>query len=655
MATMQTSTFRPPAIPLVTHDPYFSVWSFNENLTAEWTKHWTGKNQNLCGMVRIDGKTYRWLSPGIRTPDAVNSQLEILPHETCVRFSQSGVDFTVRFRGEADIRSVEKLTRPYTVVHFEATATDGKPHEIEWYFDVSAELVVNEDNQNVTWSRLQLDGSPALAMRCTDGVPLGKVGDDLRIDWGQAILAPVKGGQMALGESAPMREQFANNGTLPTSDALKMPRPVQNGWPVMAWAEKVTTPAKTGVILAYDDDPCLEYFRRQLSPVWMEGGKTIADALRDAKSSFLNPDETDRAYIQEWSSKLGQNYSNLAVLSYRQSLAGHKIVRDIDGTLLMFGKENFSNGCIGTVDVMYPACPIFLAYNPELLKANLEPILQYASMPRWKWKFAPHDLGTYPKANGQVYGGGELTEENQMPVEESGNMLIMVAAYLDKTHDQAWVKKHWSKLTEWAEYLRQNGVDPANQLCTDDFAGHLARNANLSAKAIVAMACYAKMAKHLGMDKVSEDWQKLSKSNVKEWMKLADDGDHFRLAFDRQGTWSQKYNLVWDKVLGLNLFPPEVFDKEVASYLKRQNKYGLPLDNRATYTKLDWIVWTACLASKKEDFEAIMAPVYRWMNETPDRVPLTDWYDTVSGKCVGFRARTVVGGVFMPLLLKENR
>lgn len=343
------------------------------------------------------------------------------------------------------------------------------------------------------------------------------------------------------------------------------------------------------------------------------------------------------------------------MLAYRQSLAGHKIVRDIDGTLMMFSKENFSNGCIGTVDVMYPACPIFLAYHPELLKANLEPILQYASMPRWKWKFAPHDLGTYPKANGQVYGGGELTEENQMPVEESGNMLIMVAAYLDRTNDQAWVKKHWPKLTEWAEYLRQYGVDPGNQLCTDDFAGHLARNANLSAKAIVAMACYARMAKQIGLDKVSEDWQNLSKSNVKEWMKLADDGSHYRLAFDREGTWSQKYNLVWDKVLGLNLFPQEVFDKEVASYLKRQNKYGLPLDNRATYTKLDWIVWTACLASKKEDFEAIMAPVYRWMNETPDRVPLTDWYDTVSGKCVGFRARTVVGGVFMPLLLKENR
>jgi hypothetical protein len=103
-------------------------------------------------------------------------------------------------------------------------------------------------------------------------------------------------------------------------------------------------------------------------------------------------------------------------------------------------------------------------------------------------------------------------------------------------------------------------------------------------------------------------------------------------------------------VLGYNLFPPSVRQAEVTYYLTKLNRYGLPLDSRADYTKLDWSIWTATLASSPEQFKAIVDPIYLWLNTTPSRVPLTDWYDTKNGKQIGFQARSVVGGVFIKAL-----
>jgi hypothetical protein len=107
---------------------------------------------------------------------------------------------------------------------------------------------------------------------------------------------------------------------------------------------------------------------------------------------------------------------------------------------------------------------------------------------------------------------------------------------------------------------------------------------------------------------------------------------------------------VWDSILGLHLFPKEVAQTEVTFYKTHMHPYGLPLDDRANYTKLDWSVWSATLAASPEDFRAIVDPIVQFLNKTPDRVPMTDWYDTVTAKQVGFQARSVVGGVYIKML-----
>ena len=273
-------------------------------------------------------------------------------------------------------------------------------------------------------------------------------------------------------------------------------------------------------------------------------------------------------------------------------------------------------------------------------------IFYYSESGKWPKPFAAHDLGTYPLANGQTYGG-------DMPVEESGNMLILCAAIAKIEGNADYAKKHWNTLTTWANYLVENGLDPENQLCTDDFAGHFAHNANLSIKAILGIASYGYLAGVLGDQATSDKYMGQAKLMATEWEKMANDGDHYRLTFDKPGTWSQKYNLVWDRLLNFNVFDPQIAEKELAFYPSVQNTYGLPLDCRETYTKSDWIMWTAVMAKDQAGFEQLIAPIYKFMNETPNRVPMTDWSWTLEPNQRGFQARSVIGGYFLKMLEPE--
>jgi hypothetical protein len=647
---------RPPAVPLIAYNPYFSVWSTADKLTDQNTKHWTGKQQPMAGLARIDGKTYRFMGDEPReTPAMDQTSLEVTPTHTTYQFQAAGVGLTVTFFTPSFTKDFDVLSRPVTYLTVSAT---GQGHDVSVLVDVDPVIAVNTPDEAVTWGRSRAQGMTVLSVGSRDQRVLNRPGDDLRIDWGYFRLAAPdnEGAEFALAESA-LRD-FDTSGKLPTADDLDMPRMPREGaagLAVMLPLGKLgSEPVRRHVLLSYTEEYAIEYLGRKLRPYWQRNGMSVQEMLAKAEAQYSELDQRGVAFDKELTADLeragGKSYSQIAILAYRQTLAANGFAADFDGTPLMFPKENFSNGCISTVDVLYPAAPFFLFFNPKLLEAQLKPVLEYAALPRWKWPFAPHDVGTYPLANGQVYGGGEQTEEDQMPVEESGNLLIIVADMEREEGNWDFARTYWPQFTKWAEYLREKGLDPANQLSTDDFAGHLAHNANLSIKAIEALDAYAIMARGVGKPEVAQQYEKLAAEMAGKWQGMAIDGDHYKLAFDKQGSWSQKYNLVWDQILDLKLFPSKVRETELAFYLTHLNQYGLPLDNRADYTKLDWTVWTATLSDKPEEFNTILAPVGKWLNEGPTRVPMTDWYDTKVGKMIGFQARSVVGGVYIKVL-----
>jgi hypothetical protein len=651
-----TAQDRPPAVPLVTHDPYFSMWSASDKLTDTNTRHWTGTEQGMFGLARIDGATYRFMgSDPKRVPAMSQVSMRVRALHTMYSFEAGGVRLNVTFFTPSLPKDLDTLARPVTYLTWEVSSTDARPHSVILLIDVSPRIAVDSDDQEVTWGRLKTPGLNVLMVGSRDQRALSRAGDNLRIDWGYFYLAAPLAENAALVASAEAIPTFINSGVLPNADDMEMPRQPRNAAADLAIAlpadVSATQTVSRHVLLAYNEEYSIEYLGRRLHPYWQRNGATPSAMLTDAENEYSSLEQRGTRFDETLNDDLvhvgGKVYAELATLAFRQTLAAHGFAADIDGTPLMFPKENFSNGCISTVDVLYPSAPFFLFFNPDLLEAQLKPVLEYASLPRWRFPFAPHDLGTYPLANGQVYGGGEKTEEDQMPVEESGNMLILVDALSNAQGNYHLAEEYWPELTKWAGYLRTKGLDPENQLSTDDFAGHLAHNANLSIKAIEGLAAYAQLAKGLGKAEAAAQYAETAKQMAAQWQVMAKDGDHYKLAFDKPGTWSQKYNLVWDRVLDLELFPSAVAHTEIAFYLQHLNLYGLPLDNRADYTKLDWDVWTAMLTDDPKEFSLLMSPIGKWINETPSRVPLTDWFDTKNGKMVGFQARSVVGGLFI--------
>ncbi|MES2460371.1 MAG: DUF4965 domain-containing protein [Armatimonadota bacterium] len=658
---------RPPSVPLVTHDPYFSIWSNSNKLYTSETRHWTGREHRLSAMVRVDGQTFRLMgaepeeSASLPQVDVV-----VLPTRTIYTFANQKVQVQMVFLTPAIPSDIDVLSRPVTYVTYTVKSLDGKTHDVQLYADAGADITVNNAAaQPVTWTRATSGNLSALRMGSVDQPVLAKRGDDLRIDWGYLYLAAsnVKGMQSVLAPRINAQETWGRTGELPKSDAPENPGLTADRAPVAALAFNVgavgSQPISRTILLAYDDEYSINWMGRRLRPYWRRDGMDAMGLLGVAAREYEQLNKRSIAFDDELMADLrlvgGEKYARLTALAHRQALAAQKIVADANGAPLSFSKENNSNGSIGTVDVFYPASPQMMLLSPTLLKATMEPILAYSSGPRWPFPFAPHDVGVYPQATGMLYGGGENIPANgdvssKMPVEESGNMLILLGALAKIENNTKYADRYWPTITKWANYLISKGYDLDNQLSTDDFSGHLAHNVNLSGKSIEALGAYAMMCEMRGDSAEAKRVRGVAEGMAKQWMDAARDGDHYKLAFDKPGTWSQKYNLVWDNILDLNLFPDSVAAAEMAYYKTKGNRYGLPLDSRENYTKLDWIIWSGAMTGSKTDLMTLADPIYDYLNETSSRVPMSDWYRTTTGTQVGFKARSVVGGVFIPVL-----
>ncbi|WP_240755264.1 glutaminase family protein [Pedobacter sp. SYP-B3415] len=582
---------------------------------------------------------------------AKQTSVTISATQTRYTFRAGGIALDLTFTSPLLLENLPLLSRPVSYISYAVRATDGKQHDVRLLTSASTDITVNKALQPVQASKITAGTLSVLKAGSKEQKVLGKKGDDMRIDWGFLYIGAQKTGglsQYITSEKTALSSFASNKYTSTASSGTKLALNT-----VFSLGKVGSQKVSRFLTIGYDEKYSIQYFGANLRPWWNKSGNKaftseLITAARDYAKVKTACNNFDARMYADARNSGGSKYADLCALAYRQSIAAHQLVESPKGELLWFSKENFSGGFINTVDVTYPSAPLFLIYNPKLMEGMLNGIFYYSESGKYNKDYAAHDLGTYPFANGQTYG-------EDMPVEESGNMIILTAAIAKIEGNASYAKKHWNILTRWAKYLTREGFDPKNQLCTDDFAGHLARNANLSVKAIMGIAAYAQMADQLGYKQVATEYRGIASQMASKWKEMASDGDHYSLTFSDKRTWSQKYNLVWDKVLDLGIFSQDVFDLESAYYMKKQNKFGLPLDSRKTYTKSDWIVWTATFAPKPEQFQALIEPVHAYSQATPTRVPLSDWHETTDGKQVGFQARSVVGGYFMKMLYDRTR
>lgn len=629
---------RAPSYPLITIDPYFSIWSPADKPTDTDTTHWTGKPITLSVIASIDGKDFRLIGKygSEAVPAAHVESVDCSAFSTTYVYNENGVKLSLIFTSPVIPDDLYMLSRPISYLEVKKESADGGRHSVSLKIEMSEEVCMNlRGDDTVEIAKIELGQLSSIKMGKTVQKILGRCGDDLRIEWGYFYLTGV-------------------GNTYSRIDA--------EGMNFVGIESHIKT--SSVFTFAYDDIESMQYFGKNLKTYWNKDGAKIDDEILKAHGDYKHVmrkcSQIGEKLFCDAVRAGGEKYAEICELSFRQAISAHKLVLDENGAVLFISKECFSNGCAATVDVSYPSIPLFLIYNPELVKGMMRPIYKYAASDDWKYDFAPHDAGCYPHVNGQVYGGNKL--EKQMPVEECGNMLIMETAVAIATKDASFAASHMGILDQWVKYLIDNGRDPENQLCTDDFAGHLAHNCNLTLKAIMGITGYAIIKGMLGDKRSKRKYIAMARSMASDWAVRASNGDgSYRLAFDKPGTFSMKYNIVWDKLFGTEIMSKTVIESEVASYRKHTDAYGLPLDNRQPYTKSDWLIWTATLAENRDTFEDMVEPLWNAYNSMLSRVPMTDWYYTVTGQHKNylsrsenvdksFRNRTVVGGHFIKLL-----
>ncbi|QDS74726.1 hypothetical protein FKW77_000837 [Venturia effusa] len=675
------STFspaRPPALPLAVKSPYLSTWieagSDGGNggyLAGSWARHWAGRITAWSGIVRVDGQPYVWMGDPLSRLNVSNvdqTSYSYTSTKSVFTMDVAGkITMTITFLSPVNPDDMKRQSLTLSYMQVSVASKDGKSHDVQLYTDISAEWASGENDAVVEWK--YSEGEKQVYHQVYRQTQIlfdenDKPNGNGMANWGTVYYATdkVHGLVGASGQDTVIRGSFAKTGKLDGTKDNDF-RAVDKNWPVMAYAMQlgpVTDQPKSALFtIGLLQQQAVQFLGadglKPLPALWTSYFANEESALLFFHNDYAYQKEAnnklDTTVVDDTKKAAGNNYTIVTSLAVRQSFGALQLVGNKNKTYL-FMKEISSNGNTQTVDVIFPLHPILLYFNPSLIKLLLEPLYENQESGHYPNRYSMHDLGThYPNATGHPDG-----KDEEMPVEECGNMLIMTLAYAQRTNDIAYLKAHYPILVQWTNFLVNDSLIPANQLSTDDFAGKLQNQTNLALKGIIGIGAMGEIARLTGNKADASRFTSISKDYITKWQVLGINKNpgglpHTSLAYGDAQSHGLLYNLWADLELGLSLVPEKVYDIQSAWYPTVALRYGVPLDTRHAYTKGDWEMFTAATTSD-ETRDMFIGLLAKWINETPTNRAYTDLYDAYGGNYPGitFIARPVMGGTFALLV-----
>ncbi|KAJ5739058.1 hypothetical protein N7533_011842 [Penicillium manginii] len=653
----------PPSYPLAVRNPYLSAWMPSDRVQQmpySEPQFWAGQELGWSVIVRVDGQAYSVMGvPDLDEDEilpATVRRAEFTSTHSIFDLTAGSVRLTLDFFSPVTPSNYLRQSLPFSYLTVKVSGSYFG-NNIQVYSDIDGRWTGREDRSVLDYEEHD-DGLLIHSLSVEDAAKYAEASDMAL--WGKAILASRPSESSSLssltGDPKSVRAQFAREGDLSGQEFA---------WSygsVAALAHDLGTvygQESVNFVVGYEREAAINYLGEEYTGYYRAEYPTTHQALSfflddygDALRESLELDEELTAFA---TAAAGPKYADIVALSTRQAYGGTDLTipgdsLDTDG-VLAFIKELSSDGNVNTIDVIMPAFPIYWVLDPDWIRLMLEPVMRYLDAGRWHLPYTIHDLGShYPHAIGH-----DDQKAEPMPIEESGNLLILALAYSRATGDSEWTDQYMEIFQKYADYLVDNSIDIATQLSSNDAAGPLANETNLAIKAAVGIKAFGELS---GIDRYSRIGEEHANIFFEGGLGTDEEKKHFTLQYpDQPESWKTPYNLFPDVLLGLNTFSADALRANSKFYASVRGEYGVPLDNRQDWAKSDWNMWLAATFEKNTRDE-LVDDLWAFMTNGKHNWPFSDRYVSTSshgnepGIPILCRARPTVGGHFALLALK---